>query len=280
MTLHVITITPNHIITVCDKLVSSPSYSGRDYIEVDNDTDKQFSFITDDARMTIAFAGFAGPRNKPKLTMEWLLSVIHNSSRSGIHTIEQHLNNICIAANGFISQFRQQGYPDEALRLTILATGWIATLENGKYRECQLHHVIENCLDGNHFWASKARPKFVQRFKFYNQAKFENGYYRIFLGNDHLGINQKAQLRVLTKFSKENNPKMIFRCSVDVIRSAANASRGTIGYNCIGIRNTKDDGGLECYGSRFDGEIGNPSGVILSTSAISMSVTDVRVSKT
>ena len=274
MTLHVVTITPNHIISVSDRLISRLSDSGTEFVEIDNDMDKQFILVTDEARMTISYAGFAGTSKSPKSTIKWLIDVIQNTSMRGIHNTKQHLGIIGDAVNKYISQFRGQGYPDEVLRLAIFASGWLNTKE---YGELTYNYVIDNCLDPHHVWATKARPQFIHRHKLYVNEKFKEGFLTIFLGDDRLGQQQRSLLRVLEKYSEEDNPKMIFNSSVDLIRSAASASKGNIGYNCIGIRNSKGDNGLESYDSRTDSKPGGMPDFIKSTTALSMSLTDFKI---
>jgi hypothetical protein len=56
MTLHVVTITPEHVLSVSDRLIST---SGG-IKELDDDRFKHVTLQTDDARAVISFAGFAG----------------------------------------------------------------------------------------------------------------------------------------------------------------------------------------------------------------------------
>lgn len=270
MTLHITTITPNHIITVSDRLIApSPGYC-----ELDDDLYKHLILITDDASMTISFAGFAGLISSPNQTVNWLTEVVNKTSSSGCHAIEKHLANIECAANDYISQFKGPGVHAGALRLAIYACGWVGTKE---YGEIQYGCVIDNCIDKWWTWTSKARPKFTMRAKHYGDAKFEDGYYIAFLGNDRLGLKQRPQLKVLESYAREENSDKIFECSVDVIRAAATVSNGSIGYNCSGIRNSKGDPGIQSYDSRdtteYDMIMPN---IIKSTSKISVSVTNMK----
>ena len=72
MTLHIVTITPNHVICVSDRLIFTPA----GYREVDNDRYKHFLLLTDDARVIITFAGFAGilgpDEQLRETTIDWL----------------------------------------------------------------------------------------------------------------------------------------------------------------------------------------------------------------
>ena len=74
MTLHVITRTPNHILTVSDRMISTPdSY---------NDRFKHVTLQTDDAQAVISFAGFAGlilDGNPQETTVDWLTGVLEDT---------------------------------------------------------------------------------------------------------------------------------------------------------------------------------------------------------
>jgi hypothetical protein len=78
MTLHITTITRKHIISVSDRLIATSS----GFCELDADLYKHLILITDDAVMTIGFAGFAGLSSSPNQTMDWFTEVI----RSGFIT--------------------------------------------------------------------------------------------------------------------------------------------------------------------------------------------------
>ena len=153
MTLHIITITPKHIINVSDRLISTASGSKR---ELDNDLYKHLILITNDAVMTISFAGFAGLDYSPNQTMDWLTEVINKTSSNGFHSIEKHLSNIAIAANKYIVQFKTQRIQAEALRLAVYAVGWVGTKE---YGEVQYSCVIDNCIDK--WWTCDLTPFLV-----------------------------------------------------------------------------------------------------------------------
>jgi len=88
------------------------------------------------------------------------------------------------------------------------------------------------------------------RYKHFGNFKFKDGFTIAYLGNDRLGLKQRALIRVLEKYAKEENSRKMFECSVDIIRAAAAVSNGTIGYNCSGTRNSRDDPGMEAFDSR------------------------------
>jgi hypothetical protein len=197
-----------------------------------------------------------------------------NTSHGGFHTFEKHLSNIAIVANDYIAQFKKQGVQADALRLAIFACGWVGTKE---YGEVQYSCVIDNCLDKWWTWTSKARSKFTMRVKHFGGAKFEDGCYIAFLGNDRFGLRQRVQLRILESYAREENPKKIFESSVNVIRAAALISNGSIGYNCSGVRNSKGDPAIESFDDRDTTEydIVMPN-VIKSTSKISGFVANIK----
>ena len=226
--------------------------------------------------MTICFAGLAGLDKSPNQTIDWLTEVIQSTSRSGCHQIEKHLSNIALAANDYITGYIKKRVQSDALRLAIFATGWIGTKE---YGEVQYNYIIDNCIDKHWSWAAKARPTFISRFKHWGNAKFTDGYHVAFLGNDRLALKQRALLKILGKYAKEENPKKIFECSVDIIRAAAKESNGSIGNNCSGIRSSKGDLGIEVFDERVDVNFGVMPNMIKSTSNISMSLTNTKIYK-
>ena len=94
MTLHINVITPNHVINVSDRLISTPT----GYKEFDNDRYKHMVLITDDAKAIVSFAGFAGCFNASdqlkESMIDWLTQVIHETSVQGQHGIEKHLEDL------------------------------------------------------------------------------------------------------------------------------------------------------------------------------------------
>jgi hypothetical protein len=246
MTLHITTITPNHIISVSDRLNSTSSIAGSKYREIDNDLYKHVVLLNKSARMTICYAGHAGLTTAPRQTLDWLTRAVSDGNTRHL-PIDELLAHVTIAANDYIAQFVKQGIPVDALRLVIFATGWVGTKE---YGDVQYNGVIDNCIDKYWTWAPKARPKFTMRYKHFGNFKFKDGFTIAYLGNDRLGLKQRALIRVLEKYAKEENPRKIFESSVNIIRAAAAVSDGTIGYNCSGTRNSRDDPGMEVFDSR------------------------------
>jgi len=269
MTLHIVTIMPNHIVSVSDRLIAT---SGG-YRELDSDRYKHLLLITDDAKVVISFAGFAGilesDNNLKKTTIDWLTHVIEHSSREGHHRINQHLTDIRDHAKDHINSLRNSRIPPTDLRLAILASRWVGSEQS----IC----VIDNCLEKAWRWSNEARPSFKTRVRNYATANFEDGSYTAFLGNERLGMKQRALRKLLTLNALEEEPKKIFDTSVKIIRAAATQSRGSIGVNCSGIRISRDDPGIEAYDDRNTKiyDIVMPNSII-SKSRISSSVTNIK----
>lgn len=269
MTLHITTITPNHVVSVSDRLIATSA----GYRELDNDRYKHLLLLTDDARVIVTFAGFAGilePDNHLKeTTIDWLTQVIQNTSREGHHGIEQHITDIWRHTQDYINRLRRRGISSTDLGLAILISGWVGSE--------QFNCVIDNCLEKAWTWSSEARTSFKARVRNYGQARFEDGSYVAFLGNERLGMKQRALRKVLTLNALNDGPKKIFDTSVKIIRAAAAQSKGRIGVNCSGIRISRDDPGIEAYDDR-DTEIYDTimPNCIVSQSRISFSTTNLK----
>jgi hypothetical protein len=255
MTLHITTITPNHIISASDKLISTWSKSDFNYLELDNDLFKYVALLNRNTRATVSFAGLAGLTSLPNQTIDWLTKALSESNTDN-QMIDKQFEHIKIAADDYIARFSRRGIPAEALRLAIFASGWTGTKE---YGDVPYWCCIDNCIDKYWTWAPKARPKFTMFLKHYGGYNFKDGFVTVFLGNARLGLKQRAQIRVLEKYAKKENPRKIFECSVDIIRAASAISNGTIGLNCAGERNSKGDPGIEGYlmpyNKRDDGKV-------------------------
>jgi len=110
--------------------------------------------------------------------------------------------------------------------------------------------VIDNCLEKAWTWSSEARTSFTVRVRKYGKAKFEDGSYVGFLGDERLGMKQRALLRLLELNARNEDPKKIFDTCVKIIQAAAAQSKGTVGINCSGIRISRDDPGIEAHDDR------------------------------
>jgi len=239
MTLHITTITRNHIVRVSDRLIATSV----GYRELDDDRYKHLLLLTDDARVIITFAGFAGilgPDEQLKeTTIDWLTQVVRDTSREGYRGIEQHIAGIFNHAQDYINGLRRRRIPLADLRLAILISGWVGSE--------QFNYVIENCLEKAWTWSSQARASFTARVRNYGKAKFEDGSYVAFLGNERLAMKRRALHRLLTLSALREDAKEIFDASVKIIRAAAAQSKGNIGENCSGIRISRGDPGIEVY---------------------------------
>ena len=277
MTLHITTITPNHVISVSDRLVAT---SGG-YIELDNDRYKHLILKTDDARVIVTFAGFAGiPASDGtlgKTTIDRLTRIIQNTSSKGYHLIGEHIKDIFNSVSRRINKLKKLkkcGISAKDLRLAIVISGWIG--------QEQFNYVIDNCLEKAWTWSGKARDSFKARYRNYGKAKFKDGSYIVFLGNERLGLKQRALRRCLELYARNEEPEKIFGASVKIIRAASSQSKGTIGMNCSGVRISRNDPGIQIFNDRSDKlyyDVVMPN-IITSTSKISCSVTDMKGKKT
>ena len=93
MTLHIRTITPNHVVYVSDRLIHTPT----SYIELANDRYKHLILICDDARVVTSFAGIAGVIVPSKDaaselangTIDWITEVFQETSPNYQEKIER-----------------------------------------------------------------------------------------------------------------------------------------------------------------------------------------------
>lgn len=269
MTLHIVTITPNHVVVVSDRLIATSA----GYRELDNDRYKHLLLITDDARVIISFAGFAGilgsGNNLRETTIDWLTQVIQHTSREGRHRIDQHLTDIRDRAKDYINSLRNSRIPPSDLRLAILASGWVGSE--------QFNCVIDNCLEKAWRWSSEAHLSFKTRVRNYAKANFKDGSYVAFLGNERLGMKQRALRKLLALNARNQEPKEVFNTSVKIIRAAAAQSNGSIGVNCSGIRISRSSPGIEVYDDRntetYDLVMPNS---IVSKSVMSSAITNLK----
>jgi len=269
MTLHIATIMPNHVIVVSDRLIATLA----GYRELDNDSYKHLLLVTDDAKVIISFAGFAGilgsDNNLKETTIDWLIQVIQRTSGEGYHRINEHLTDIRDYAQGYINSLSNNRIPPTDLHLVILASGWVGPE--------QFNCVFDNCLEAAWTWAREARPSFKTRIRNYGKAKFEDGSYTAFLGDERLGMKQRALRKLLILNTLDEEPKKIFDTSVKIMRAVATQSKGSIGVNCSGVRISRDDPGIETYDDRNTEIYGvvMPN-CIISKSRISFSTTNLK----
>lgn len=272
MTLHIRTITPNHVIYVSDRLLYTPT----GYIELGDDRYKHLILICDDARVVISFAGIAGILPPAKSgaselkngTIDWLTKVFQDTSKKD-HRIEAHLNDLRSQIQDHINSLRNRfKLPSSSVKLAIQVSGWVG--------EIQFDCIIDNYLN-TYCCTSETRPAFTTRHKTYEEEKFEDGSQIFFIGKEFLGDKFDSFCRQLTDVARREDPKEIFKTSVTIIREAAKKSNGRVGYNCSGVRISRNDPGIQVFDKRdesiWDTVMPN---TILSTSRISASTTNMR----
>ena len=272
MTLHIRTITPNHVIYVSDRLLYTPTC----YIELGDDRYKHLILICDDARVVTSFAGIAGILIPSKSgvselkngTIDWITKVFQNTSKND-HRIETHLNDLRSRVQDHIDSLGKRfKVPSSSLKLAIQVSGWIG--------DVQFDCVIDNYL--NTFCsAGETRPSFTTRYKTYEEEKFEDGSQIFFIGKEFLGEKFDGFCEQLTDVAKREDPKEIFETSVTIIREASKKSNGRVGNNCSGVRISRNDPGIQVFDKRdesvWDTVMPN---TILSTSRVSGSTTNMR----
>jgi hypothetical protein len=272
MTLHIRTITPNHVIYVSDRMVHTPT----GYIELANDRYKHLILICNNARVVTSFAGIAGvivPSRKAASelkygTIDWITEVFQETSKKH-HRIEQHLNDLRDQVQDHIDCLRNQyNLRPDSVKLAIQISGWILDI--------QFDCVIDNYLDT--FWrAGPTRSSFTTRHKTYEDEKFEDGSKISIIGKEYLEGKLDHLCEQLLKVARHEDPKGIFETSVEIIRAAAPDSNGCVGYNCSGVRISRNDPGIQVFDDRdesvWDTVMPN---TVLSTSRISASTRNMR----
>ena len=247
MTLHVTTITPKHIVSVSDRLIATSA----GFKELDRDRYKHLTLITPDAKVLITFAGFAGVADSKKNIKDSILDhitrTLGETSRKGQHQVIAHLLSIKKSTEKYIDKLHNQGIQWPNLRLVIAAWGVVGTKE---YGPTQYSCFIDNCLDDRFSWLNEARSRFRMRHKFFIANAFDKGCHINFLGNELLARRQRSLIKLLKKHAQMEMPKKVFETSVKIIRAVQPQSNGTVGYNCSGIRITKNGPGIEVYDDR------------------------------
>jgi hypothetical protein len=270
MTLHVNTITPNHIISISDRLLSTPNGGFED----SDDRYKYLILMTDDARVVITFSGIAGIVENGTFkdsTIDWLTNVINNTAHDKRHRLwEDHIKDIKNDAEKRIEKLHTQyKIPLSKLQLAIFIAG--------EYKGDFLGFIIENSIEKYWTWAKVPRPSFRLAYKNYSMEKFEDGCYIAFLGHERLAMKQRVLRRLLDKHARNEDVKKIIQTSVKIIRAVSKISKGAVGWNCSGVRITRNDPGIECFAYRdtnkYDMVMPN---CIRSTSKISFSVTNIK----
>ncbi len=271
MTLHINTITPNHIISVSDRLLSTPT----GYIENSDDRYKHFILITDDARVIVTFSGFAGIIGKngvlEESTIDWLTNVIMNTAQGGHHMLwEDHIQDIKIDAEKRIERFHTQN----KISLSDLL---LAIFIAGEYKGDLFGCIIENSIEKYLTWAKDARISFRMAYKNYSMEKSKDGYHIAFLGHERLAMKQRVLRRSLERYACNEDIKNIVETSVKIIRAVSKKSNGAVGWNCSGVRITRNNPGIEAFDDRDTDKFSvvMPN-IITSTSKFSGSVKNLK----
>ena len=242
MTLHITTITKNHIITVSDRTFSTTDGSNR---EIENDAYKHFLLETDDSSVTIGFAGLSGTTSDPLATFDLLTKITSECQDKKLTKLEDYLNAYFSGISKYIDNFKAAGMPEQNLGIAILIQGWIGTAEHGTTRYvCALH----NCLDNNSNISTTVLPTFKQRTWLFKNEDLKNGSYTLFTGNNTFARAQHQLIRQINNCATRNLTRSIFDTSVNIIHKAHIESNGTIGLNCSGLRISIDEKGTLCPG--------------------------------
>ena len=230
MTLHILVITPNHVVSVSDRLVTVSDGSVDEMY-------KHFTLVTDDARVIFSIVGFAGIKGQ-ETTIDWLLHEILTTCRNGYHGIEQHLQDVRKHAQGYINRFRARGIPWENLQLGIMASGWV--------RSEQFNVVIDNGLERWWTWASKARPSFKTRIRNYVEYGLPAGCAIGYFGHERNALKQRRLRQLMTFYARKEEIKKVVRIAVEIIRSVAKQG-GRVGVDCDAIRISRGDPGIQIF---------------------------------
>ena len=277
MTLHVVTITPNHVVCVADRLVSMFDANSSDnrYVELDNDHYKHLSLITDDASAIVSYAGIAGQIVFKDLigskTIDWLSKILQKPSTQNKFLINDHLHNIKNEMDFYVGELKTKGIPPEFLKLAIIVVGWVC----GNPFMVLFHNCFSMSKHWPWPWESKASEKIqVCMQDFSKKLPWQNkrGSFVCFLGHERTAMKERYLRRALANAAKSNNKRKIYDASVEIIKKVAKSSegRGMIGENCSGIALGKT-GRSEIFNTRENVVYPSvmPSSVI-STSHISM----------
>jgi hypothetical protein len=272
MTIHILTITPNHVITVSDRLIYTPS----GYIELGDDRYKHLILICDNARVVTSFAGIACivfPSRKGKSfvkheTIDWITKVFQETSKKA-HGIDDHLNDLRDQIQPHIDSLKQKyNLQSDKLKLAIQISGWVGV--------SQFNCVIDNYLDTSCL-SSTIRPQFKTRHKIYGNEISKNRSSIFVIGREFLNEKKADLFDELVKISKKEKPKEIFQASVKIIRAAAINSNGRVGMNCSGVRISRNDPGIEAFDDRDQSvwDVVMPN-TVLSTSKVSVTTSNMR----
>ena len=233
MTLHVITVTPEHILCVSDRLITTSGNS----VEVDDDRFKHVTLQTDDARAVISFAGFAGKLNRygilNETTADWITNVLVDTMEAGHHGINQHLTDLKDRIKKYHSELKQS-LPLDVIRLAIIVSGWAGSNA--------FNCVIDNCIETDLTWLPTARDSIKVRKKEYAGDPFLPGCYVLFPINAPIAKKYVDLRRQLQSKAILGDVEGMFDASVQIIHAvvADPESMGKVGTKCSGIHMPRD----------------------------------------
>jgi len=194
MTLHVTTITQNHIITVSDRLIST----SKGFKELDKDRFKHLILTTPGAKVVVTFAGFAGiadsSKNIKESTLDKITNILGVTSSEGKHQILAHLSDLKMNIESYIRGLKTFRISNRSLKLVIAIWGFLDTVEHGSLQYCCF---IDNCLDESFKWLPEARDNFYMRHKFFLREEIKRDCIIHFLGNELLASRQRSFIRLL-----------------------------------------------------------------------------------
>jgi len=267
MTLHIQTITPNHLVYVSDRLINTPA----GYLELADDRNKHLILLCDDAQVVASFAGIAGIPKGSDLkdsTIDWLTDVFQTTSQKA-HGIDDHLYHLGRQVQPHIDGLKRQYKLDSnMLRLAIQISGWIGDI--------QFSCVIDNYLYQS-CRAGPFRSTFIRRCRTYQKDEFGDGSCIFIIGREYLGDKFNEHVDKLSNVARHDDPKKIFQTSVSIIRAAAANSSGQVGYNCSGVRISRNDPHTEVYDDRDESVFNSVMpNIVVSTSRVSMSTRNMR----
>ena len=250
MTLHVVTITPNHVLSVSDRLIST---SGG-LRELDDDRFKHVTLQTDDARAVISFAGFAGKLGRDgkvnETTADWLSSVLEGTMKAGYHGIDKHLSDIRDNMKRYLTSLRKEFPAKESqadvLRLAIIVSGWTGS--------DPFNCIMDNCIETDLRWSTHARDSVKVRIRRYAGGKFPAGCYILFPINAWIAKKYTELRRLLQSKAILGDIEGMFDASIQIIRAASAdpESGGGIGEKCSGICISRHIPGFRILHDRVD----------------------------
>lgn len=245
MTLHIRTITPDHIIYASDRLLYTPPEF---YVELQDDQYKHLLFVCDNAKAVIGFTGFAGTSGNSGMLKEsttgWIKDVLLATSKKS-HDLNIHLSDLAKLMQRRVDYLRSKYRFDmEDLKVAVQVSGWC---QEGPF-DC----IVEN-YQNQHCHSEKTRDKFTVRIKkYFDPSDFSDGPQIMIQGERALADRQAELFEELEGVASTGEPKLIFDTSVKLIRAVAGESNGTVGFNCSGARLSRDDPFMECYDDRDD----------------------------